>query len=98
MRKDVQDLHRKVSLVEHDLKTIYEVIVKVKSRKGSFEKASVHSKGSPENPMSYSEMTDKFKMCVEGILTAKAAEAAIKEITRLEGLKNIGSLVKLCCP
>jgi len=94
----VQDLLRNVNLVEHDLKTLYEVVVKVKSRKGFFEKASAHAKGSPENPMTYSEMTDKFKMCVEEILTAKAADAAIKEITRLEGLKNIGSLVKLCCP
>lgn len=98
MRKDVQDLLRKVNLVEYDLKTLSEVVVKVKSRKGLFEKASAHAKGSPENPMSYSEMTDKFKMCVEGILTAKAAGAAIEDISRLESLKNIGSLVDLCCP
>lgn len=98
MRKDVQDLMSKVNLVEHDLKSLYEVIVKVKSSKGSFEKASAHAKGSPENPLSYSEMTDKFKMCVDGIITDETAEAVIEYISQLENLKNIGSLVDLCCP
>jgi 2-methylcitrate dehydratase PrpD len=54
-----------------------------------------HSKGSPENPLSRSEIENKFRFYGKGVLPAARIEEAIAAITRLEDLKSVRSLMDL---
>jgi len=53
----------------------------------------LHSKGSPENPLSRPEIEEKFRTYGKGVLSAPRVEEAIATITQLEGLKSARGLM-----
>jgi 2-methylcitrate dehydratase PrpD len=54
-------------------------------------------KGSPANPMSYDECADKFRGCAEFAKWPKdKTDKIIETVRRLQDLKNIRDLMKLC--
>lgn len=51
--------------------------------------------GSPENPMSFQQVVDKFKSQASGILTEDRINAIIEKVDRIEKLTNIQELTQL---
>ena len=52
-----------------------------------------HSRGSPENPLTRSEIEEKFRFYGKGVLPGARLEEAIAAITKLESLTSVRSLM-----
>jgi 2-methylcitrate dehydratase PrpD len=55
------------------------------------------ARGHPEKPMSWVELTDKFRDCADLVLPRQSTEELIHLIGRIERLKNLSPLFKLLC-
>jgi len=96
-REDVQGLISKVSLIGHPLyERLGQASVRISTGSGLFEKETDYSRGSPENPMTYQEMKDKFMMCSEGVISHEAAAGLEEMISCLEGIDDIRTLTEKC--
>ena len=70
--------------------------LKLKTRDGrSFEKLSLHRRGSPENPISAQEIVDKFYAVVSPCMERDRARRIVAAVDRLETLENLDELVAL---
>ncbi|MBF7084514.1 MmgE/PrpD family protein [Desulfallas sp. Bu1-1] len=97
-RADVQDLLKKVNILGHEtFERLGQSLVRVKTGRGVFEKQSEYAKGTPENPISYQELKDKFMMCADGIITPEFAVMLEQMVSRLDRLDNIKVLIELAC-
>ena len=54
-----------------------------------------HSRGAPENPLTRSEIEDKFRQYAKGVLPATRIEEAIAAINGLENLKSVRGLMDI---
>ncbi|MBN2282569.1 MAG: MmgE/PrpD family protein [Deltaproteobacteria bacterium] len=95
---DVQDLLRRVTIVTDDSLHMGESRVRITTDRGVYEKASLHAIGTPENPMTYDEIKDKFRMCSEDILNNDVISQIIDSVTILDDIKNLKYFVSLTCP
>jgi 2-methylcitrate dehydratase PrpD len=50
------------------------------------------AKGTPANPLSESELTEKFRACADGVLPSAAVEEAIDRLLTLERQPSIAPL------
>lgn len=70
--------------------------VTVKTRDGrSYSKTVVHSKGTPENPMTKKELEAKFKRFASMVIPEKQAEEVAELIWNLDRLNNVSGLCSL---
>jgi 2-methylcitrate dehydratase PrpD len=69
-----------------------EIILKNGNR---FETQIDYPKGSVEQPMSFDDVTDKFRSLAGYAVTAAQAECIIEQVERLEKLKDIRKLTRL---
>ena len=72
------------------------VTVKMKDGR-SYSKTVIHSKGTPENPMTPDEFTAKFKTFASGVIPGQHAEETIELIWKLDRLGNVMELSSLLC-
>ena len=72
------------------------VTVKIKDGK-SYSKTVIHSKGTPENPMTPEELGAKFKTFASLVIPKKQAEEAIQRIWKLDQLGSVSELSSLLC-
>ncbi|MHB1126262.1 MAG: MmgE/PrpD family protein [Bacillota bacterium] len=56
----------------------------------------VHASGSRENPLSEDDLKKKFKLLVQGILSAEQIDLVVRLIKEIEEVKNVKLLVKAC--
>ena len=56
------------------------------------------AKGHPENPMTESEVLDKFRSNVRAVISDKQSETLIKTVTNLENMANVRELADLLKP
>jgi 2-methylcitrate dehydratase PrpD len=69
--------------------------VRIKTIDGrTFEHKILHTKGSPDNPLSADEVTTKFVHNAEGVLTKDQVETVIDSVFKLEKLESIGQLTE----
>ncbi|MGH9440241.1 MAG: MmgE/PrpD family protein, partial [Terriglobia bacterium] len=55
-----------------------------------------YAKGTPQNPMSYDEVADKFHECAEfAKWPSQKADAIVEMVRRLESVSNVGALTAL---
>ena len=66
----------------------------VRARGGKFETTILYRRGSPEDPMSSSELEDKFKLLAGGAL-AVAAETLAQNVARLDTETSMARFTKL---
>ena len=97
-RPDVQEMVKKVNLVPSPTAGIRETTVKVMAKGRISEKTVSFAKGSPENPLTYKEMVEKFEMCAEDILITEQIQKVIEDVNNLENLTGINSLIEKCRP
>jgi 2-methylcitrate dehydratase PrpD len=70
--------------------------VKVTTRDGrSFEKLSLHRRGSPENPLSADEVVHKFRNVVRPCMNKNDSERIIAIVDDFENLHDLGSILPL---
>lgn len=50
--------------------------------------------GSPENPMSFQQVVDKFKSQARGTFTEDRINAIIEKVERFEKVTNVGELTQ----
>ncbi len=68
--------------------------VEIKTRDGKIRKAHIdHEKGTPENPLSESEMHNKFMANSRGILGQRRTEELWDALLHLEKVQKISALV-----
>lgn len=78
---DVLGLPQAVTLITRD------------ERKWSYQ--VLHSKGSPENPMSWEEVVSKFRLCAQSVLSTNDLERVIGLVSDLESLDDIAELTRI---
>jgi 2-methylcitrate dehydratase PrpD len=70
--------------------------VKITTRDGrSFDKLSLHRRGSPENPLAPEEVVHKFRNVVAPCMDTAAAERIITTVDRCDTLADVGELAAL---
>ena len=70
--------------------------IRVNTRDGrSFEKLTLHRRGSPENPLSPEEIVDKFHAVVAACMQRADAERIVALVDRLETLADLTPLMDL---
>jgi len=95
----VINLRKKVKLNIDENISRESVDIKVITRNGRIIKKFVeNSKGSYKNPMTDKELEEKFNDLALNILSREKIEKSIGLAWDLENVKNIKSLVELCCP
>ena len=100
-RPEVQDAFNKVKVIIDE--SIPEpgpycpVSVELKDGK-RFSYTAQIAKGDPRNPMSESEVTEKFRSNAKSVISEKRTEAVIDAVNRLESLDNVKTIVELLQP
>jgi len=74
----------------------YTSIVTVKTKNGrSFTERVDYAKGTPENPVSYEEIEDKFRRLTAPVIDRSQAEGIIKEVREITSRPDISGLISL---
>ena len=96
-KPELISLRRKVKLIASpDLEEI-QTNLKIKMRDGrSFCERVDHPKGSPENPLTNSEVEQKFIDLTDGILSKSSQERIIDDVMKLERREDTAEIVSLC--
>jgi 2-methylcitrate dehydratase len=70
--------------------------IEIKNKSGeTFTKTVTYPKGHPKNPLTDSELEQKFNTLNSGLINDDTVNEIIDNIWRLETLKDIGSFMKL---
>jgi 2-methylcitrate dehydratase PrpD len=70
--------------------------LKVTTKEGrTFERLSLHRRGSPENPLSPQEIVDKFYAVVAPCMERGRAEKIVEIVDRLEKMDDVTDLINL---
>jgi 2-methylcitrate dehydratase PrpD len=72
--------------------------VKIKTKRGTFEVNTNHTYGSPQNPMSFEAIEEKFMDCASHSIKPipeKNLKKIASMIRNLEEMKNVGEIIKL---
>jgi 2-methylcitrate dehydratase PrpD len=96
-RVDVQDMIRRVNfLVDPEIEKTGSTFLRVQMRDGRiFSDRAQYAKGSPENPMTYDEVADKFRTCAEfAKWPSKKSESIIQFVQYLEEASDLSHLTK----
>jgi 2-methylcitrate dehydratase PrpD len=94
-RSDVQGMIRRVAfLVDPEIEKTGSTFLRVQMRDGRvFSDRPQYAKGSPENPMTYEEVADKFRTCAEfAKWPSKKSESIIQFVKHLEEASHLGPL------
>ena len=79
--------------LDRDFPDRYTSIVEVKTADGRrFSGRVVHAKGTPENPLTWDEVVEKFHALTESVLAKAVAEEIVNAVREIESLSNIGQL------
>ena len=77
----------------------FETIIKVVTNQGKkFEQFIKMPKGSPENPLTFLEMKEKFMDLAMPVISKKNAEKIVEKIRYLPKVKDINEIIELCNP
>ncbi len=97
--KNVLDFARKVrTVIDPEIVPFFpanepsKVTVVMKNGK-TYSKTVIHSRGTPENPMSREELEAKFKTFASPLIPASQVEKAIDRIWKLEEVSNLNELI-----
>jgi 2-methylcitrate dehydratase PrpD len=101
-RPEVRAWLPKVTLETHpiherssDLSCIEPSIVTLRLARGGERRIEVaHPRGTPARPLSDGEMSEKFRSCAAGVLSAELAAAAAARIADLDCLADVGELMR----
>jgi 2-methylcitrate dehydratase PrpD len=96
-RPDVQDMIRRVNfVVDPEIEKTGSTFLRIQTKNGQlFSDQARYAKGSPENPMSYDEVADKFRTCVEyAKWPAKKGEFIIQFVRSLENASDLRPLTE----
>ena len=94
---ELADFRKKVKTELNPDFSKFETKVRITTTDGShFERYIPKPKGSPENPMTFEEMKDKFKGLVYPVLSEEKARQIFYKIQDLEELVDISELIALC--
>jgi len=70
--------------------------VEVRTRAGAvLHREILHRRGSPENPLSHRDVTDKFRAIAEAVIPAARARAIVDMVEDLDGLRDAAPLLAL---
>ncbi len=101
LRPEVRAWLPKVTLETHpiherssDLACLEPAVVTLHLAGGGERRIEVaHPRGTPQRPLSDADMSDKFRSCAAGALSAEAAAAAEASVAGLESLANVRALL-----
>jgi 2-methylcitrate dehydratase PrpD len=97
--KRIWELSKRVNMVyDDDLDKEFPImmptIIEVVTGGGNYEKRVNHAKGTPENPMSFKEITEKFFKMATMTTDKKTASKIYDTVMNLERINNINVLAK----
>ena len=75
--------------------------VTIELRNGQMLERTVNkAKGNPENPLSFEELTQKFRACAKGVLDDDHADKILHLIDKMEAIADISDVIRLLvsCP
>lgn len=95
LKKEYQDFLEKVQVVEKKIPSDQSVTVEIECVDGKkLSKTVLHPAGTPQFPLSWSELEDKYLQCVSPILSNDSVDKTISIIKNFEKLNQISSLAK----
>jgi 2-methylcitrate dehydratase PrpD len=68
------------------------VTVEIKGREPIVSERAEVPRGDPQNPLSWSQLTDKFHDCANSVLPADSIETAVRIIEAMDGLSDVREL------
>ncbi|MGZ8209979.1 MAG: hypothetical protein ACXWUH_05675, partial [Burkholderiales bacterium] len=68
--------------------------VEVTTRRGVFQREVLYPKGDPNNPMTWADVTQKFKTQSEPILDSAVAQEIVERVAGIEAEKNVRSFAE----
>jgi len=98
---DLQKIMTKIKVMrnpEHNKQypEAFPCFIEIKSKSGeTFTKTVTYPKGHPKNPLTDSELEEKFNTLNSGLINDDTVNEIIDNIWRLETLKDIGSFMRL---
>jgi 2-methylcitrate dehydratase PrpD len=96
LRPQPQALLRKVEVVERRCASDSSVEVRIRCRGGSeFSAKTLHSPGSPFNPLTWAELERKFNECVLTIMPPECPPKLIERIKSFEQLESLSVLMDM---
>jgi 2-methylcitrate dehydratase PrpD len=69
--------------------------VGVTTQRGVFQREVLYPKGDPNNPMTWADVTDKFRAQAEPILGSKAAREVVQRAAAIETEANMRTFAEL---
>ena len=97
----VVELMKRVTLyVDNELEALgYDQVrsrIRIKLKNGKIIEGRYDvARGHPQKPMSWAELSEKFRDCADLVLPRKEAEAAIRLVSRLDELRSLSPLVRV---
>jgi len=96
----ILELARKVKIIyqptkEEEFPGMPDTTVEVRTSRGAFANRVRFPHGSPQKPMSDSELEDKFKVLSSGFVKPEAMEQFIKGTYRLDDFEDVTTLTKI---
>lgn len=77
----------------------FETIIKVTTKNGQHYTQFIRtSKGSPEDPLTFDEMKNKFLNLAVPVIPEKQAVAIVEKIRHLQDIEDVTEIIRLCCP
>ncbi len=77
----------------------FETIIKVITRQGNILETFIReSKGSSTDPLTFSEMKNKFMDLALPVVSAENAEKIVESVRHLSDIEDINEIIKLCHP
>jgi len=94
----VRDFMRKMKVLGVDSLKETEAHVVIKLKDGTqWERRVLTPKGDPENPMSFDEISYKFRSLAQDLLSGRQMDQIIHVVHNLERIEEPSTLLKLCC-
>ena len=79
--------------LDRDFPDRYTSIVEVKTTDGRrFSGRVTHAKGTPENPLTWDEVVEKFHALTEPVITGSVASEIVNAVHKIESLTNVRQL------
>src|SRR5438309_655877 len=99
-RKVVELMKRVTLYVDNELEALgYDQVrsrIRIKLKNGKIIEGRYDvARGHPQKPMSWAELSEKFRDCADLVLPRKEAEAAIRLVSRLDELRSLSPLVRV---
>jgi 2-methylcitrate dehydratase PrpD len=92
MERVIHNVDPEILKKGYSLRAAAKIIIELKNGQ-IFERTVDRAKGDPENPLTFEELAQKFRICAQGIIDDDQTEKVIHLVSKMEDVSNIGEMM-----